>query len=397
MSLAGGTFLSALLLLSAAVPVQAAEQTIEVRVRLRKEQPEIRVSGFALRITPPTRFINVQAPPIGLAKAKITQKRKGLWLVSWDGVSKPDRIEADRLWVKGQMLRIGVEPVPYDLELHPNAKKGVDVVARLDMESYLMGVLPSEMPVSWPLNALKAQAVAARSFVMRSAFERRERHFDVESTIFDQVYKFLADAEHHPEYKTKLARAVRETKGEVLVDSNRSILKAFYSADCGCQTEDPKFVWGAIESFASVKDPTCKTRPPANWKVKLSRGEVRDRLLAALSLPPETNLRTLHVGGRTPSGRVAEVIASVDNGGETRKVGLNSQEFRRIFGFNRIRSTDFQMRWLGRHLEINGTGMGHGVGLCQTGARSMAEEGSDYREILKFYYPKAQLWTLKRT
>ncbi|MBX3023260.1 MAG: SpoIID/LytB domain-containing protein [Bdellovibrionales bacterium] len=375
----------------------AAQQSVEVRVRLRKAQRFIDVSGFALRISGPTHAMNIAIPPTGLGKAKIVRQGKGQWLVRWDGQSAPQKIEADQLWIKGQMLRLGVEPVPYALELHENSKQGLDVIARLDLESYLMGVLPAEMPASWPLHALKAQAVAARSFVLRSAFERRDQHFDVDSTIIDQVYKFLADSEAHPEYKTKVLRAVRETRGEVLVDADRRTIKAFYSADCGCQTEDPKYVWGVVDVYTSVKDPSCKQRRPMTWKVTLPRAEVRSRLLAALALPDNSSLRALHIGGRTPSGRVADVVASVVSGDNLHRVTLNSQEFRRIFGFNRVRSTDFSLRWLGDELEVNGTGVGHGVGMCQSGARSLAEEGMRYREILKIYYPKATLWTLKRT
>jgi stage II sporulation protein D len=372
------------------------QQTLEVRVRLRKELPSVDVSGYGLRITPPTGFIDIDAH-VGLAKAKIVHTKPGVWVVRWAGSRRSQKIEAEQLWVKGQMLRLGIEPVPYDLELHENGKKGVDVIARLDMENYLMGVLPAEMPIAWPLEALKAQAVAARSFVMRNSFERRDKYFDVDSTIIDQVYKFLAEAEQHPDYKTKLIRAVKETKGEVLVDDRHRILKAFYSADCGCQTEDPRFVWGKVDDITSVKDPTCSKRRPSNWDLQLSRGEVRSRLLASLDLPIDTGLRALHVGGRTPSGRVASVIASLDVGGKVKTVDMKSQVFRRIFGFERIRSTNFSLKWMGDELEIHGSGVGHGVGLCQSGSKSLADEGMKYKDILKLYYPKAQLWTLKRT
>lgn len=385
--------LGALLLVTEAA--HAGTQSLEVRVRLRREQKSIEVSGYALRVSPPTRFLNVAVGGAGMAKAKITHTRPGLWLVEWDG--REQRIESERLVVRGQRLRLGVEPVPYDLQVLPGEKRGVDVIAALDMEAYLTGVLPSEMPISWPLEALKAQAIAARSFVMRSAFERRDRSFDVDSTIIDQVYKFMAEAEHHPEWKVKLSRAIRETRGEVLVDHRHRIVKAFYSADCGCQTEDPRYVWGRVEALTSVKDPTCRKRPLRNWNLTLSRADVRSRLLAFLDLPETSSLRTLHVGARTPSGRVADVIASLGVGGKTRTVNLGAQEFRKIYGFRKIRSTDFSLRWVGDTLEINGTGVGHGVGLCQSGARSLAEEGLGYREILRLYYPKAKLWTLKRT
>jgi stage II sporulation protein D len=138
-------------------------------------------------------------------------------------------------------------------------------------------------------------------------------------------------------------------------------------------------------------------RPAQNWQMILNRSEVRSRLIAALKLPGSATLKTLHIGGRTPSGRVSAVIAAMEVDGKSRSMQLNSQDFRRIFGFNRIRSTDFTVRWLGEQLEIDGTGIGHGVGMCQTGAKSLAIEGRSYRDILKLYYPKAQLWTLKRT
>ncbi|NJL24524.1 MAG: SpoIID/LytB domain-containing protein [Calothrix sp. SM1_5_4] len=223
------------------------------------------------------------------------------------------------------------------------------------------------------------------------------RHFDVDSTIFDQVYRFLHEAEKHPEWKAKLTRAISETRGEVLLDDRRRILKAFYSADCGCRTEDPKFVWGKMDAFESVKDPSCKTRKPVSWSLNLERSEVRARLIAELNLPPGSTLRTIQVAGRTPSGRVAQLTVAMDVEGKTRNVSLSSQEFRRIFGFQKIRSAEFSLRWLADELQIAGTGFGHGVGMCQSGAKVLAAEGKDYREILKLYYPKANLWTMKRT
>src|SRR4051794_26683031 len=85
----------------AAVPpaAQAARQSIEVRVRLRRAQPQIEVSGFALQITPPTNFISIEAPPVGLAKARIERKRKGVWSVKFDG-QPAQKIQAEQLWVK---------------------------------------------------------------------------------------------------------------------------------------------------------------------------------------------------------------------------------------------------------------------------------------------------------
>jgi stage II sporulation protein D len=368
-----------------------APSETEIRVRLKRHSDSIDVTGMDVRISPPSAFFEVEPRP-GFHRAKIVRRPSGTWVIHWDHERKPVKIHTERLWVRGQMLRIGIEPAPYDLELMKNPQlPGIDVIARLDLENYLQGVLPAEMPVSWPLEALKAQAVSARSFVLRQAFERRNRDFDVEATILDQVYKFIDQTKMHPEWAGKLHQAIAETRGEILLDDQMRVLKAFFSADCGCQSEDPKFVWGKSDSFQSVKDPTCASRRPMHWTFNMDRAEVRNKLLAALDLPENSNLRALQVGGRTPSGRVANVIASIEVQGKPQNIALNSQEFRRIFGFEKIQSTDFTLRWNPEQLEVSGIGSGHGVGLCQRGARTLAENGSNYRDILKMYYPKATI------
>jgi stage II sporulation protein D len=388
----GGTFLLSLTLLAAPLAFAApARPEKEIRVRLKRHIDAIEVTGTDMSISPPSAFIETEKHG-GFHRAKITRRSSGIWVVKWDHIKKSVKVASERLWVRGDLLRVGLEPAPYDLEILKNpVKAGLDVIARLDLETYLEGVLPGEMPVSWPLEALKAQAVSARSYVLRQAWERRNKDFDVEATVFDQMYKFI-DEHKHPEWVEKLRQALSETRGEILLDPNRHVLKAFYSADCGCQTEDPKFVWGKLDAFQSVKDPTCGKHRTQHWSFNLDRAEVRQKLIAALGLPEDANIRALHIAGRTPSGRVANVVAAIDGDGkDARSFTINSQEFRKIFGFEKIQSTDFKLNWLGDQLQVNGTGSGHGVGLCQTGAKSFAESGTGYREILKTYYPKATL------
>lgn len=386
--------LSLTALISAGVAARA--ERIEIRVRVKKELSAVEISGMGLRISPPSNVIPIAAfRDPNVAMAKITRKPQGQWIVDWHDDKGSQSFEGDKLTVRGQVLRVGTEAVPYDLEVMPNPKRGLDVIARLDLETYLAGVLPAEMPVSWPIEALKSQAVAARSFVLRNAYERRDHAFDVDSTIIDQVYKFLSEADADTVMQRRLNRAINETRGRILRDEHGRILKAFYSADCGCQSEDPRFVWGKSGSFTSVKDPTCGKRKPLTWDVAVDRVDVRGRLIAALDLPIDTQLRTVHVAGRTPSGRVAEVVAVMSVGGKSRSLRLSAHQFRRVFGFQRVRSTDFSLQWLADELHIRGTGAGHGVGLCQTGARELAEEGRGFKEILKFYYPKAKLSSLR--
>ena len=366
----------------------------EVRVRLKRALSVVQISGVSLRVSAPSMFLQVEARS-GLRTARIRALDQGRWSIQWNGEDSPEQITAERLWVRGDLLRVGVEPTPYDLEIFRGAHRGLDVIARLDLETYLLGVLPAEMPISWPLESLKAQVVAARSFALRQARVRRKEPFDVEATISDQVYRFLGEVKRQPELELKLKRAVEETRGQVLRDHRRKILMAYYSADCGCRSENPKFVWGdvkhRVEAFDSVRDPSCDLRRPTSWTIRLGREEVHDRILTALNLPAQSSLKALHVGGRTPSGRVARVAVSLGVDGQPRRSDLSAQEFRRAFGYQRIQSADFSMRWFGDELQIVGRGSGHGVGLCQRGARSLAESGRTYREILKTYYPRASL------
>lgn len=362
----------------------------QVRVRVKKNLQVVEVAGLALTITAGSTFFDVTPAP-GLGQAKITRPRKDDWRLKWAQSKQTQKIRSERLWVRGEMLRIGLEPMPYDLEIVANARGTLDVVAWMNLEEYLSGVLPSEMPVAWPIEALKAQAVAARSFVIRMSADRRSRHFDVDSTVYDQVFKFLHEVDSRPSWRKKLAQVLRETKGQVVVDDKGKILKAFYSADCGCVTEDPTYVWGAAPAFQSIKDPSCKRQKTSTWQVSLDRHVVRNSLLQELKLKSDSDLRALHVSGRTPSGRVAKVIASLEVDGRPEKREMNSQEFRRIIGFDKVRSTDFQMQWIGHDLKIKGRGVGHGVGLCQTGAKQLAQEGMPYHQILKLYYPRAKL------
>jgi stage II sporulation protein D len=365
----------------------------EVRVRLRHELTTVNISGVNIRISA-TRIRGEFDGSRKLRRVQIIHPHEGVWIVYWDGGQIPVKISAMKLWLRGEMLSLGSKFVPGELEIGENSKRGLDVIARLSLDSYLAGVLPAEMPLSWPLESLKAQVVAARSFVLRQISDRRDQTFDVEATINDQVYTYVGQGRTQTEEFSKVRRAVQETQGEVLYDQERKVLKAFYSADCGCQSEDPKFVWGSVESFVSVKDSSCHTRRPIEWRMRLPREELRAKLIRALDLPVGTELDHLQISSRTPSGRVAKVMAMIQDKGATRTVTLDGQKFRRIFGFQRVQSEDFTFHWRDKILSINGIGLGHGVGLCQRGARTWAEQGRDHRAILKTYYPLAQLVSL---
>lgn len=368
--------------------LEARSVRTEVRVRLKKQIDSLEISGFALRVSPANGYMAADFAG-ELNSVRIKKKNPGVWSLEWPS-GRVQRLEGARLYVRGQMLRVGLEPVPYDLELVESDNKGFDVVARMELDKYLLGVLPSEMPLSWPIEALKAQAVAARSYALRTMVERRYAHYDVESTVIDQVYKFSEEHTMRPDWARKLGTVLEETRGEVLTDDQGRALKAFYHADCGCQTEDPKFVWGASKFFESVKDPTCKFRKTHSWNLALTKDEVRSKLTEHFNLPLTANLRDLNIVSRTPSGRVALLAANFLTEGD-RKVSytLNAQIFRKLFGFQKVASSNFTIQKTTKEFQIDGQGLGHGVGLCQWGAKALALNGSSYRDILKSFYPRA--------
>jgi stage II sporulation protein D len=361
-----------------------------LRVRVLKGVPDLKVRGVSLQMD----SNEYQWATLGLTSLKIRWHR-GFWRLKLTDAPVTASFEGDTLIVRGAFLQMYGRRISNELRVVKRAGGLLDVIVIMPLEQYIAGVIPNEMPANWPAEALKAQAVAARSFALRTAHARRNRSFDVDVTVLDQVHRFEEDMDLKPKIKSKLKRVISETSGQVLLDVQDKILQAYYSADCGCTSEDPKFVWGGIdENFPSVADPTCTQRRTATWDLTIDRLELRKRLLQTLSLNDKASIRALHIGARSPSGRVSTVVAAVDNDGKNENRTLSAQEFRRLIGFNKVRSTNFSLQWLGDQLHIRGEGVGHGVGLCQTGARTLAQSGASYHDILKLYYPKAKLKTL---
>jgi stage II sporulation protein D len=277
--------------------------------------------------------------------------------------------------------------VPPHILLYPKST-GVDVIAILPMEDYLAGVVPSEMPSSWPKEALKAQAIAARSFAYNRILQRTDREFDVESDILDQEY-------NPSTVSPRLQHIVSQTRELVLLNESDQILEALYHADCGGMTENAGSVWGG--RAAATSHPDCP-HPSRHWKVDLDRHSLVDQIINYFGLGPTTQLNSLQAVGRDSAGRVKEVRVDLraGPGGENSVHSLSSQEFRRMLGYRRIPSTNFRLTWLGPYLHLDGLGDGHGVGLCQRGARALAESGRTFEEILRFYYPGSRLIDVNR-
>jgi stage II sporulation protein D len=257
------------------------------------------------------------------------------------------------------------------------------VINVLDREKYLAGLLNKEMSPLWPLEALKAQAVAARSYAAQRAKENSSQEYDLEGSTMDQVYE--GSASETP----RSHQAVEGTRGILLVYGNEP-LKAYFHSNCGGKTETPDRVWGGkIGPFAPVACPFhTRQRDQVKWQAKIKIKEVMEALSRRGLWPSSQPIDSLVTQGTPQGPRLATVLVTNESG-ENRL--LSPPLFREALGFNRIKSTSFRVEREGNGFRFTGTGFGHGVGLCQMGARAMAEQGNDFRMILQRYYPRVTI------
>ncbi|HEX7124867.1 MAG TPA: SpoIID/LytB domain-containing protein [Thermodesulfobacteriota bacterium] len=257
------------------------------------------------------------------------------------------------------------------------------VVNEIAMERYLAGVVPLEMDArTWPMEALKAQAVASRTYARfrREARRRAGARYDLETSVLDQVYGGVQAED------PRAAAAVAATAGEWLADAAGAPILAAFHSTAGGHTEASEEVWGTPRPYlVAQRCPYDRESPVYEWRVSVPVAEVERRLVEAGY--PAAGLARLDVRDRTGSGRARTIVATAAAGSFV----LPATDLRRLLGFSRLKSTAFEVARDGQDLGFEGRGAGHGVGMCQWGARGMALAGHDYRQILEYYYPGARL------
>jgi stage II sporulation protein D len=264
------------------------------------------------------------------------------------------------------------------IDLIKNPDQKLLVINRVDIEDYLYGVLRGEVPYRWPLEALKAQAVCARTFALYQDSTSNERDYNLTSDVYSQVY----GGKSIERFWTN--RAVNRTLGEVLTYQNK-IFPTYYHASCGGYTEDAAKIWGVnLPPLKGVKDPFCKNLPYSRWKKVIALSEIQTKLSTSYKIGRISNLIT---GKRDKSGRIQDIKIVSSKG----KITILANEFRHLIGINLIKSTNFKVKITGKKAVFSGLGWGHGVGLCQWGAYFMARKGYTYKDILEYYYPGAEI------
>jgi stage II sporulation protein D len=265
------------------------------------------------------------------------------------------------------------------LKLIVTGQGRINAVNLVDVEEYLYGVVPKEMPPGWPDEALKAQAVVSRTFANYQKEANAARDHDISATTASQVYGGVA-AE-----TDRTRRAVDATRGRLLTYGGRPALTYFH-ANSGGVTEDARHVWRvAIPYLQSIPDAPSARAPGAAWTAFLTFQQIREALnRSGLEIG---EIRGIEAASVSPSGRITKVKIKHNSGTEV----MGGNQFRTMIDPAAVKSTLFRAESAGEGIRFVGRGSGHGVGMSQWGARMMAEGGSPYREILLHYYKGLEL------
>ena len=321
------------------------------------------------------------------------------------------------------------------IEIGRYNKGTLTAVNILNVESYLYGVVPSEMPSTWPMEALKAQAICARSIAINktgySADSNVSNPYNIKDTTASQAYKgYQAET-------SRTTKAVNATAGKV-VTYNGSLINAYYSSTSGGSTENVKYVWGGSASYLVPVADLYESEPEkAPWVVTLTKAEIASKLKAAgysVGSVKQISAQTVTDSGRVYSllvngssknatlkaGTIREVLdlfstkfkivgygdspdtvsikgngttktASISNcyvitsSGKTQKISQTAEQYivksaDNLTNFPRKAPTDKNTYY------IAGMGYGHGVGMSQSGAKGMANAGFTCSEIIAYYY-----------
>ncbi len=276
-------------------------------------------------------------------------------------------------------LFVAIRPYRGIIEIRRTPSGRLTVINELGLEEYLYGVLKMEVDPAWPSEALKAQAVAARTLAVYSLGRFRAEGYDVRATTDSQVYGGIIAED------PRTTAAVDATRGEIASFAGRPIFAAYHS-DSGGFTESSEHVWGGrYDYLKAVPDPFTSASP---WSVRMDAATFEERLRRGGKMV--SGISALEIAGVTPSGRAGSVrIASAGS-----VLTLRATELRTILGGDVLKSTMFAVRMDPGEpavVEFNGRGSGHGVGLSQWGARGQALMGKSYHEILRYYYSGVSL------
>lgn len=379
---ASGLCVAVILLLSAssayaAVSVPKPVLHPSVRVLIAENQKEVRLTvkgDYVLRALPSLRILKagkeLNSQTLSPAPAGI---KVGGELFPFKGIRVEPGASRDLFFNKSRFRGF--------IDLRLDGSTGtLYAVNQLDIEGYLYGVLHHEVAHWWPMEALEAQAIAARTYALYEAQMKKTQPYDLRSSTASQVY----GGSTIERFRTK--RAVDQTAGQVLLFQGK-LFPAYFHATCAGVTAAASELWNVnLPPLAGgVKCEYCKISPHFYWNATVPLSGIEEKMKKyGRSVGQILKIEQIT---QTPSGRVGSLRIT----GTTSEVVVAAKDFRVWVGGDRIRSTFFSVDIKEDMAEFKGEGWGHGVGLCQWGALGQSLLGRTHDTILKFYYPGAEI------
>ncbi len=286
-----------------------------------------------------------------------------------DEISFPVKVLPEK-----RLLKLNGLPYRGSLEIFKTGTK-ISVINHLTIEEYLFSVVAGEIPSSWPIEALKAQAVASRTFAYHHIMDLKNKNalYDLKATTSSQLYKGASSE------RKETTKAVTETSGEIMTYNDLVIISFFHSS-CGGKTADYKTVWNIknLEYLHQVDCNYCSKSPDFEWDASISMNEIKNKIKKVYKFDGKISGITFE----RESGRISEVIIKHDKG----IISISGNKFRLLFEPKKIRSLNFVSKKGKTGILLKGKGWGHGVGMCQWGAKGLSVSGYDYKAILKYYF-----------
>lgn len=276
-----------------------------------------------------------------------------------------------RVYINDRIFRGGIRIL--------KSNKGLVAVNTVELEEYLYGVVRNEVSTWWPMEAIKAQVIAARTYALYQIKESRGKDYDVTADVGSQVYGGIFSE------KWRTSRAVDLTRGKVLA-YNGAIFPTYFHATCGGATFDAANLWNiSLPPLRGVKCDWCKKSPHYSWEKWVPLKEAETKLKNAGYAVGD--IEAFEVIKKDSSGRILEIEVK----GSQDAVDMAGKDFRLIIGADILRSTNFKATIIRDYVVFEGSGWGHGVGMCQWGAYYMSRAGKKTDEILRFYYPGSKI------
>jgi len=280
-----------------------------------------------------------------------------------------------RVSSSGEFINVNGKAYRGAIEIRKKGNGRLLVINDLDLEAYLLGVVAAEIPSNWEMEALKSQAVASRTYALYQKQNAGRRPYHILATVDSQMYLGRRGE------RTRAAEAVEATQ-DLVIMYRGDVIPAFYHSSCGGHTENALELWGIDEPFLKGVDCDCQNISTYGiWEKRFTTAGVIHALRRqGFRL---ADIGSVEMGDLTPAGRVKNVIFR-DSG---RTTSVPAETIRAALGYSNIPSIFFEPELMDREVVFSGRGLGHGIGLCQWGAKEMARNGADYRVILSHYYP----------